>query len=131
MAHSAVVAAVCSHRDLTERCAQKKAHAALPPQEIPLPGKQKHVFGGTFAVLHSLSQAGPQTCPEALQEEPGAPLALSTECDFLQRNRQQAELKNGALLQVRGWTRVGSERTGQERSGNPLKSPELAGQPIE
>lgn len=54
-----------------ERCAQKKAHAALPPQEIPLPGKQKHVFGGTFAVLHSLSQAGPQTCAEALQEELG------------------------------------------------------------
>lgn len=93
-----------------ERCAQKKAHAA-PGNSPALEAKAR--FRGNICCS---ALSFPSRAPDLRRSPPGRAgvlLALSTEFDFLQRSRQHAEVKNDALLQVRGWTRVGSERTGR------------------
>lgn len=83
---------------------QKKAHAARPAPGNSPDGEAKARF--QWNICCSALSASPSRAPDlragTLQEELGVLLTLSTEFDFLQRNRQHAELKNDTLLQVRG-----------------------------
>lgn len=83
---------------------QKKAHAARPaPGNSPdREAKARFQWNVCCSALSAFPRRAPDLRAETLQEELEVLLTLSIEFDFLQRNRQHAELKKDTFLQVPG-----------------------------
>lgn len=109
---------------------RRKRRPALPGfRKLPWQ-KQKPIFRGGFAFLHSLlSQAGPQTYAlknQSYRKSLEALLPRSIEFEFLQKQRRHPELRNDTFLQVSVWAQSWHWEDGARKEQRHSQEEELA-----